>query len=194
MMLDIFMPEYQFREHHQTLVASTPEILFQSVQDMDFKQSPLIRPLFQIREIPGRIINRRSREPGLGHTLKDMIRMGFIPLADEPPRETCLGVVGRFWRPIPDLVQMPGDQFKHFDDPSYAKAVMNFLVTSLDDSTCRLTTETRVCCPDKAAQRKFRRYWTMIRPFSGLIRKEMLKIAKQSAETVNSMKGIRRCS
>ena len=193
MMLDIFMPEYQFSERHQTLVASTPEIVFQSIQDMDFNQSPLIRTLFRIREIPWRMFNRRSREPGLGHALQDLVRLGFIPLADEPPREICLGVVGRFWQPAPDLIQMPSDQFKDFDDFSYAKAVMNFVVTPLDASTCRLTTETRVWCPSGKARKRFRRYWAMIRPFSGLIRREMLMIAKRSAEAAYAEEGVNRC-
>jgi hypothetical protein len=191
MVFDIFMSEYQFSEHHQTLVISNPEILFQSIKDMDFKQSPLIRTLFRIREIPWRILNRRSHKPGLGNALRDMIEMGFILLADEPPREICLGVVGRFWQPSPDLIQVSAERFKQFDDPGYAKAAMNFLITPLDDSTCRLTTETRVWCPNSMAKKQFRRYWTMIRPFSGLIRKEMLMIAKRSAQAEYARKGAR---
>jgi hypothetical protein len=194
MLLNEFMPRHQFREFHQTPVNSNPEVLFQAIQDMDLRQSPLIHVLFRLREIPGKIIKPRSQVPDFGYTLKDMTRLGFIPLAEEPPNEICLGVVGRFWRPAPDLIEMSGDQFKLFDDPGYAKAVMNFLITPLDPSTCRLTTETRVWCPDKEALRKFRRYWTMIRPFSGLIRKEMLMIAKRSAKAAYAEKGESQCS
>ena len=58
-----------------------------------------------------------------------------------------------------------------------AKMAFNF---RLDGST--LSTETRVLLTDAASRRKFRAYWTLIRPFSGLIRRVWLRaIAHRAA-------------
>jgi hypothetical protein len=34
-------------------------------------------------------------------------------------------------------------------------------------------------CLDESSRRRFRRYWLFIRPFSGLIRMEMLRVIRQ---------------
>ena len=50
----------------------------------------------------------------------------------------------------------------------------------LDGTT--LSTETRVLATDEASRRAFRRYWLVIRPFSGLIRRVWLRAIRQRAE------------
>ena len=47
-----------------------------------------------------------------------------------------------------------------------------------------LSTETRIKCFGRAALWKFRVYWSLIGPFSGLIRKAILKQVKTEAEAV----------
>jgi len=47
----------------------------------------------------------------------------------------------------------------------------------------RLTTETRIKCLDEDSRSRFGWYWAFIRPFSGLIRMEMLRAIKRKAET-----------
>jgi hypothetical protein len=49
-----------------------------------------------------------------------------------------------------------------------------------------LTTETRVRCTDPAIRRAFLRYWRVIRPFSGLVRREALRLARVDAESNRS--------
>ncbi|HJS47103.1 MAG TPA: hypothetical protein VJ773_03850 [Gemmatimonadales bacterium] len=46
----------------------------------------------------------------------------------------------------------------------------------------RLTTETRVVCADAPARASFSRYWRVVRPFSGLIRRSMLRTIRREAE------------
>jgi hypothetical protein len=45
-----------------------------------------------------------------------------------------------------------------------------------------LSTETRVHVADPASRKKFRRYWLVVRPFSGLIRILLLRAARTRAE------------
>ena len=60
---------------------------------------------------------------------------------------------------------------------------MNFLVQREGEAT-RVTTETRVLCADDARP-KFRLYWMLIRPFSGLLRRFMLRAIRQEAEAAD---------
>ena len=46
----------------------------------------------------------------------------------------------------------------------------------------RLTTETRVLCADAGSRRRFRVYWAVVRPGSGLIRRMMLRAVRREAE------------
>jgi hypothetical protein len=46
-----------------------------------------------------------------------------------------------------------------------------------------LSTETRIKCFGQAALWKFRIYWSVVGPFSGLIRKVILKHVKAEAES-----------
>ena len=46
-----------------------------------------------------------------------------------------------------------------------------------------VATETRVRCTDAASLRSFRRYWRVIRPFSGLVRREALRAIRRTAES-----------
>ena len=46
-------------------------------------------------------------------------------------------------------------------------------------------TETRVQLTDEAARRAFRRYWFVVRLFSGLVRRSWLAAAKRRAEKLS---------
>jgi hypothetical protein len=105
----------------------------------------------------------------------------LIRLREDPPREIVLGLVGRFWTPSGDLQRLPSYDFSSFARAGFAKAAWNFLVAPLSDGSVRVSTETRVQCLDASSRRKFAVYWTAIGPFSGLIRKEMLKEIQQRA-------------
>jgi hypothetical protein len=58
---------------------------------------------------------------------------------------------------------------------------MGFRAEAADGGTL-LTTETRVLATDEAARRRFGRYWRVIRPGSGAIRRSWLRAAARRAE------------
>ena len=45
---------------------------------------------------------------------------------------------------------------------------------------CILSTETRIVAVDDAARRAFRRYWVVVGPFSGLVRRRWLGAAREA--------------
>jgi hypothetical protein len=72
--------------------------------------------------------------------------------------------------------------FRTFDEPGWAKAAWNFRVEPAPAGGATLSTETRVRCTDARSRRTFRRYWWIVRPFSGLIRIELLRAIRREAE------------
>ena len=86
-----------------------------------------------------------------------------------------LGAIGQPWRFRGG--QRPDGDFAPFDRPGYAKLAIDW---RLERGV--LSTETRVFLTDEESRRKFRRYWLLIRPWSGLIRRVWLKAIARRAE------------
>lgn len=61
------------------------------------------------------------------------------------------------------------------------KIIWNFKFEQLDNKTL-VSTETRILCLTKRSKILFSLYWFFVRPFSGIIRIEMLKLIRRSAE------------
>jgi hypothetical protein len=91
--------------------------------------------------------------------------------------------VGHFWRPHFRLVFMGGlSEFVDFNAPRTAKLAIGFCAEQVGDAT-RLTTETRVHCPDRYSFMMFSPYWLMIRPFNGILRRRALNAIRKLAES-----------
>ena len=106
------------------------------------------------------------------------VENGFIFLDEKENDEIILGfLIG--WK---GLTKVPPDEFKHLQDKRYIKGVWNFKLSPSGENTS-LSTETRVYCPTKLSRIRFSMYWFVISRFSGLIRKIMLKLIKEQAES-----------
>jgi hypothetical protein len=148
--------------------------VYSTARFLDMRNSEIIRWLYRLRRLPQDDL-----------TFDGMLKWGFVLLADKPPHELVFGLVGRFWTPSPRIQPINADAFVTFDQPGFAKAVGNMAFIVQDDGSVRVTTETRVQCLDHTSRRYFRLYWLLISPFSGIIRKEWLRLIKQRAETIS---------
>ncbi len=93
-----------------------------------------------------------------------------------------MGLVGRFWTPSEELfTSVPKNSWVLTLD-GYAKTAANFRLQPLTNGRTRLTTETRIWCTSPGSRVLFGIYWACIRPFSGLIRREWLRLVKRGAE------------
>ena len=180
------MPEYDMVERHSIDIDAEPETAYSAAKTTDLGRSIPIQVLFGIRAIPA--ILRGQRMPILSLTIEDLTSVGFVVLEEEPGVEIVVGAVGRFWRPANNIEHINPEDFFHFDEPGFAKGVMNLRADD-DGIGSILSTETRVICTDDAARRYFRRYWKLIGPFSGLIRRLMLQKMKTSAERAEGYPG-----
>ena len=169
--IDDFLGHSHIESRHERRVLATPERAFEAALEMDVSDSWMVRTLFRLRGLPKEALR-----------LRDLTRLGFSQLAHDENREIVFGLVGQPWRVRGNLQEVPADQFGTFADPGFAKVAWNFYVSPLGESTCLMSTTTRIFCTDPLSRRRFSRYWTLVGPFSGLIRKVMLDSIARSAE------------
>ena len=173
MLIDEYLPIYDVRERHRIAVHAPVERVYAAVRALDISEARLTRTLFRLRGLPC--------PPRF--TLDDFLKMRFILLGECPDEELLLGLVGKFWTPAGELRLLTRGEFKNFNERGYAKAAWNFSLTRTSDDVASLETETRVFCTDSASRMRFRLYWTVVGAFSGIVRREMLRIIKRNAES-----------
>lgn len=172
MLLDEFLPRWDVRQNHATLVRAAPAQVYRAVRRLDLGRSRMNRLLFRARGLPvGRQI-----------TLSDLMSRGFVLLGEDPPRELVLGLIARPWTLMGGVRPVDAATFRHFGLPGYARIGWAFKVKPRSAGWTRLETETRIRCTDQVSRRRFLRYWRVIGAFSGMVRRQALLIIKRDAE------------
>ena len=165
-LLDEVLPEFDFRSRHARRVDAPPEWVAEAVDI--FRLGRAASLLFKIRGV--------HLPSG---SLRDAITgSGFTVLAEQPGVEVVAGTNGRFWAVREQAhMEAPPDleTFRAFDRPGWAQAAVSIRIEPLEDGSTHVTTETRVRCIDDAARRRFAIYWTVIRFFSGWLRRDFLR-------------------
>lgn len=180
-LIDQFLPRYQFQEKHQLLTHSTPAALLDAALQPGVDEDPWARRFIQLRELPDRLRGALGGRSGLQQQPAFGIQ-NFTPLGRDGDQETALGLVGKFWQADYGQASIANaEAFTQFTEPGVAKLVLNFSTEAIDDGTTWLRTETRVFCNDPASLRRFRPYWWLIRPVSGLIRMRLLARVRDAA-------------
>lgn len=148
-----------------------------------------MRLLLALRGIPAAIsrgvsgVKGVKRRRGAPVTLGTFEQQGFRILESRPPDELVIGLEGQFWRPTGGVCTPPADAFTSSTPATgTARAVWNFRVVETGSKACELSTETRVLCASPEVRRRFLPYWWLVRPGSGLIRREMLRAIRDQAE------------
>ena len=182
MLIDSFAPRPDAVETHSIVINASRETVYRALRTADLGQSFVIKSLLALRSIPGFIARPCSMPRNRKLTLQTLMDSGFGLLAEKTDEEIVLGVTGRFWRPAGNLSPFNRADFDRPVSAGFARAVWNFSVSELSQGRTLLRTETRVICGDASSRRKFRTYWFLVRPFSGLIRLIMLKRVRKIAE------------
>jgi len=164
-----YLPTYQFSEVHAISVNAEPKQVSALLNNLDFRGSLIIRILFLLRGLPSTMLSLK----GVGEKFKLM--------EETENQEIVIGLIGRFWKPTGDLQDFDISTFVAFSTPGFCKATWSFRLIP-DGSFTQVETETRIYCTDTASKKRFARYWFFVRPFSGLIRMEILRLVKKQAE------------
>lgn len=188
MLLDEYLPNYDFTEVHTIRISAAPETVYRAIKETTLTEiSGIVRLLLTLRELPEKIVGRE------GFRIEDdkpLLDTGFIPLLKQPPHEFVVGMIvpakiGRIWQKSSRLDGPVADagEYAVFNHPDYLKVVMNMLVEPAPDpGVVIVRTESRTKGLSDNARKSFRPYWAVIRPWSGLIRRLWLKAIKKRAE------------
>jgi hypothetical protein len=171
--LDDFLPAYEFSERHSVAIEAPTGRIDQALRTLSIADIPIAGALWWLRRL-GRAYGD-STKPFIGGELPGVV------LEDVPGEGIVLGLTGQFWRVLGGerdaAAPTTAEEFLAYARPDTCKAVIDFRVRASS-----LTTETRVHVADPEARRKFRRYWFVVRPFSGLTRILLLRAARRRAE------------
>ena len=162
--IERYLPAWDVNEAHETVVGATPERALAALLATPAATDPLVGSLLRLRGI--------RREGSIEELLAGI---GFELLVREP-EEVVFGASGRPWR--------PGGGMRSFAEASAGtvQVAVNLRAEPLPSGKTRLATETRIAAVDSGARRAFRRYWLVVGPFSALIRRRWLAVARRALE------------
>jgi hypothetical protein len=176
-LLDEFLPEYDVSKRHAIRIPAPPERVYEALRSRAVGRSLTSRVLMGLRGY-----GRRMRAARRGESLvENLERLGFARLGERTGEEIVFGLVGRFWRLDGGLRSLSAAEFAAFQEPGFAKAAWNLAVREIGPGASELSTETRVLCLGPEARRRFLRYWRVVEPFSGLIRRSLLRNVRRAA-------------
>ncbi len=177
-LLDDVLPEYQFWERHTVRVHAGPEQVMRAVQETTVGELKSYTTLMRIRGVA----LRRRFEGGedLGNVrVLDALSGGFTRLGTTE-REIVMGGIGKVRPPRPEVRNAA--EFVAYGQEG-VKIAFNFYVEDEGAGWSRVVTETRALAMDDYSRRIMGRYWRLIVPGSGLLRREMLASIKRRAES-----------
>lgn len=166
-----------------TTCASRPLLPARSPpRTISFADSPLIRAIFALRELPGQVRGAPVAPVARRPIVEWVTAGGWRQIAEVPGRQFILGAVTQPWKQTVHFRGLPADAFAAFHEPGYAKIAVTFEAEPGGSATSVFRTETRVVTTDALSRERFRRYWALLSPGILLIRYELLRLLKANAE------------
>jgi hypothetical protein len=185
--LDEVVPHPQYRMWHARVVGAPPAAVWDELCRVTMSALPLGFALESVRLPPARLAGGRH-QPLAGRTFLDVTPIPV--LFCEPPRVVISAGLSQAWRllgrlppPLLDAVAL-----RAWSQPGWIKVAMEFRLEPAAAGT-RLSTETRVVATDPRTRRLFTAYWLFIRPGSGAIRREVLRVIGDRAESARALAG-----
>lgn len=158
----------QFAEYHCAAVDRTHEEVFEAFHRLTWSDLRIGSALLMLR--------------GFG-LIGDALRRPIVtppspaaPVYEEPPTYTTSAMIGKPWLPVPASRPVRSlEDVAGFGEPGWLKYGMEWGFTGTDDGRTLVETATLCEATSRSAVLLFGAYWALIRGFSGLLRREMLK-------------------
>jgi len=143
-------------------------------------------PRYTYNEYHTRIINASAKECFLAaknlDLSKSLISKALLKLRGLPTKELHLqGFLKNMC-----FTYLEEDLYKEFvidASQQRLKMIWNFYFKEIEANKTLVSTETRILCLTKKSKFLFSIYWFFVKPFSGIIRIEMLRLIKRKAES-----------
>jgi len=174
LLVDEFLPDFDFSDTIETVVAADVTTTWNALVDVDLievgRRRPLVGLLGAVRILPDLLWQRLHGEhpPAAPErlTLRDTTKLpmsggGWLLLGERPPEEIALGLVGKFWRPVIEYAEVDADGFRDFAEPGFGKTVYALGTRGQENQQTVLWATMRTATTDEHARDWFRRYWTL---------------------------------
>lgn len=168
MILDEQMPSFDVTITVHRVVAADPRTTWQAARELDFTTVHTLLTDLSIwaRGLPARLRGEPPARPASLRLPSDGDRLpGWLLLGETDGYEVAFGAVGKFWQSTIAWHDVAREEFAGFAGPGYGKIGCNFTVRPYGADRTLLSYECRVATTDPLSQRKFARYWRLIRPF-----------------------------
>jgi hypothetical protein len=181
MNLDDVIPNPQYRMCHARVVGAPPSVVWDELHRVTMSALPVGWALEAVRLLPARLSGRKH-QPLAGRSFLDVTPIPV--LFSKRPDIVILAGLSQAWRPLGGMTppQLDAAALRAWSQPGWIKVGMGFRLEPTRLGTL-LSTETRVLATDPRTQRVFAAYWFFIRPGSGAIRREVLRIVAHRAES-----------
>jgi hypothetical protein len=175
MLQDKYLPQFHFSSAHSITVNAPIDKIFPVVREFKIKNPPVSYWLMKLR----------GMSPPTHFLIQHLENSRFVVLEEVPNREIIIGLIGKPWTPSGHLQKFQPLEFIPFNNSAYIKASWSFELVPISPTQTEVKTETRIACPTPQVKHRFGTYWFFIKPFSGIIRKAMLKAIKRELEGSN---------
>lgn len=185
LLIDRYLPEYDFTIVEFTKVEAPAPATWKAARGLDFLtvRSPLINAAMFVRSLPARFGRAEPDETPEAMTLDGIVAAtaegegadGWVALGEQPGREFVFGAVGKFWQTDIEWRTVLPYAWSDFDEPGWGQLAANFLVQPYGGWRSTITYEARTALYDAESRRRFKRYWTVVRPFIGSVMRGALR-------------------
>lgn len=187
MLLDEVMPEAEHAVVVRTVVDADAATTWRAVHEANLVGDRAVRWLVGARDLPSYAWNQLWRRPAKlvppSITFDDIVELDeWMLLGEVREREVVLGSIGRFWQRDYGWSAVEPEGFAAFSAPGFAKTVAGISLQPYGDRQTQVTYESRTSTTSADAERKFRRYWFVLRPFVGLVMRRALAAIRSEAE------------
>ncbi len=180
--LDEIMPEYHFYESHSTRVHARPEQVMQAVRESTFRDMKSLSTLLKIRAAA-----LRTRDTDVlpqDRRILDAFSAPGMLVGDGDDEVVKCWIANLRAQRLAEVRTL--QEFKDYREPAGIKMAFNLHVEDAGEGWCTLSTDTRVLALDEATRRGMARYWRLIVPGSGLLRRQWLDGIKTRAESATT--------
>lgn len=180
--LDEVLPEYHFNERHSARIHAKPEQVTQAIRESTFGDMKSLATLLKIRGATLRIhdTGRLSQDMRIVDAFS---ASGYVLGGNEHEMLICGGANMRAKRVLE--VRTLQD-FADYREPGAVKMAFDFNVEDAGGGWSTVRAETRLLATDDLTRRGVARYWRLIVPGSGLLRRQWLDGIKQRAESMSN--------
>jgi hypothetical protein len=181
MNLDDVIPNPQYRMRHARVVGAPPSVVWDELHRVTMSALPLGWTLETARLLPARLSGRKQR-PLAGRSFLDVTPISV--LFSERPELVISAGLSQAWRLMGGLTppRLDAAALRAWSQPGWIKVGMEFRLEPTRLGTL-VSTETRVLATDPRTRRAFATYWFFIRPSSAAIRREVLRVVANHAES-----------